>query len=146
LLDSLAETSDFPPLPPTWVWPTRGSITSPFGWRFVPFRSFHDGLDIANVAGTPISAARAGKVIEAGWCSGFGYCVKINHGDGMVSIYGHMLRQPSVRVGQSVDAGDNIGLMGSSFDRSGGGYSTGVHLHFTVKINGSVVDPLKFLP
>jgi murein DD-endopeptidase MepM/ murein hydrolase activator NlpD len=146
VLDTVAETSDFPPLPPTWVWPTRGSITSPFGWRFVPFRSFHDGLDIANAAGTPIYAARAGRVIESGWCSGFGYCVKIDHGDGMVSIYGHMLRQPSVRVGQSVDAGDPIGLMGSTFDRSGGGYSTGVHLHFTIKINGSVVDPLKFLP
>ncbi len=145
-LDSLAETSDFPALPPTWVWPTRGSITSPFGWRLIPFRSFHDGLDIANAAGTPIAAARAGKVIEAGWCSGFGYCVKIDHGDDMVSIYGHMLRQPNVRVGQSVDAGDKIGLMGSSFDRSGGGYSTGVHLHFTIKINGNTVDPLKFLP
>lgn len=146
VLDGLAETSDFPPLPPTWVWPTRGAISSPFGWRFAPFRSFHDGVDIANRAGTPIYAARAGRVIEAGWCSGFGYCVKINHGEGMVSIYGHLLRQPSVRVGQGVDAGDPIGLMGSTFDRRGGGYSTGNHLHFTVKINGNPVNPLKFLP
>ena len=145
-LEGLAETSDFPALPPTWVWPTRGAITSPFGWRTVPFRSFNNGLDIANLAGTPIYAARAGKVIEAGWCSGYGYCVRIDHGDGMTSIYGHMLRQPNVRAGQNVDAGDRIGLMGSTYDRSGGGYSTGNHLHFTIMINGSAVDPLKFLP
>lgn len=143
---ALAETNDFPPLPPRWSWPTNGSITSPFGWRLQPFRSFHDGLDIANSAGTIIRAARAGQVIEAGWCSGFGYCVKIDHGDGITTIYGHMLKKPPVAVGDVVDAGDVIGLMGSSFDRSGGGYSTGVHLHFTIKVNGKAVDPLKFLP
>jgi murein DD-endopeptidase MepM/ murein hydrolase activator NlpD len=143
---SLSETDDFPPLPPLWVWPTRGAITSPFGWRSAPFRSFHDGLDIANAAGTRIYAARSGQVIEAGWCSGFGYCVKIDHGEGVVTIYGHMLKKPPVSVGDSVDVGDLIGYMGSTFDRSGGGYSTGVHLHFTVKVNGKAVNPMKFLP
>jgi murein DD-endopeptidase MepM/ murein hydrolase activator NlpD len=145
-IESLSETNDFPPPPPRWVWPTRGEITSPFGWRSAPFRSFHDGVDIANATGTRIYAARAGRVIEAGWCSGFGYCVKIDHGEGFETIYGHMLKKPPVFAGNSVDAGDLIGYMGSTFDRSGGGYSTGVHLHFTVKINGKAVNPLKFLP
>jgi murein DD-endopeptidase MepM/ murein hydrolase activator NlpD len=144
--NNLPETNDFPPPPPFWVWPTRGEITSRFGWRSMPYRSFHDGLDIANAAGTRIYAARAGHVIEAGWCSGFGYCVKLDHGDGVVTIYGHMLKKPPVAVGESVDVGALIGYMGSTYDRSGGGYSTGVHLHFTVKVNGKAVNPLKFLP
>jgi murein DD-endopeptidase MepM/ murein hydrolase activator NlpD len=145
-LGSLAETSDFPPPPVRWMWPTHGEITSPFGWRSAPFRSFHDGLDIANAAWTKIYAARRGRVVESGWCSGFGYCVKIDHGDGVTTIYGHMIKKPPVKVGDIVDAGDLIGYMGSTFDRSGGGYSTGVHLHFTIKVNGKAVNPLKFLP
>src|SRR5262249_1180347 len=72
-LASLQETNDFPPPPPRWAWPTHGTITSPFGWRAAPYRSFHDGLDIANKAWTEIRAARSGRVYEAGWCSGFGY-------------------------------------------------------------------------
>ncbi|HEU5088111.1 MAG TPA: M23 family metallopeptidase, partial [Roseiflexaceae bacterium] len=143
---ALPETSDFPPPPPRWIWPTYGQMTSSFGWRREPYRSFHNGLDIANRAGTPIVAARSGVVFEAGWCSGFGYCVKIDHGGGVSTIYGHMLRKPFVVAGEKVEAGDRIGLMGSTFDRAGGGYSTGVHLHFTVKVNGQVVDPLKYLP
>jgi murein DD-endopeptidase MepM/ murein hydrolase activator NlpD len=107
---------------------------------------FHDGLDIANDAGTKIYSARAGQVFEAGWCRGFGYCVKIDHGDGMTSIYGHLLKRPPVHSGDTVSAGDLIGSMGSTFDASGGGYSTGVHLHFTIKVNGKAVNPLKFLP
>jgi murein DD-endopeptidase MepM/ murein hydrolase activator NlpD len=145
-LSTLTETNDFPPPPPRWIWPTRGVITSPFGWRSAPWRMFHDGLDIANDAGTKIYSASAGQVIEAGWCRGFGYCVKIDHGAGMTSIYGHMLKRPPVHAGDSVSAGDLIGAMGSTFDASGGGYSTGVHLHFTIKVNGKAVNPLKFLP
>jgi murein DD-endopeptidase MepM/ murein hydrolase activator NlpD len=145
-ISTLAETNDFPAPPPRWIWPTRGAITSPFGWRSAPWRMFHDGLDIANDAGTKIYAARAGTVFEAGWCSGFGYCVKIDHGDGVTTIYGHMLRRPPVHSGDTVSAGDLIGYMGSTYDASGGGYSTGVHLHFTVKVNGKAVNPLKFLP
>jgi murein DD-endopeptidase MepM/ murein hydrolase activator NlpD len=145
-LENLPETNDFPPPPPRWVWPTWGEISSRFGGRRVPFRSFHNGLDIANRAGTPILAARAGRVVEAGWCSGYGYCVKIDHGEGVQTIYGHMLRKPPVRRGDAVAPGDRIGSMGSTFDRAGGGYSTGVHLHFTVLINGRAVDPLRFLP
>ncbi len=145
-LSRLEETDDFPPPPPVWVWPARGTLTSNFGWRSVPFRSFHDGIDLANRAGTPIYAARSGRVFEAGWCSGFGYCVKIDHGDGVTTIYGHMLKKPLVVAGDVVEVGQQIGHMGSTFDRSGGGYSTGVHLHFTVKVNGKAVNPLNYLP
>lgn len=144
--EALPETNDFPPPPVRWVWPAYGELTSSFGWRRVPFRSFHNGLDIANRAGTPIRAARAGRVTEAGWCSGYGYCVKIDHGNGVASVYGHLLKKPVVRRGDQVAAGDRIGSMGSSYDRAGGGYSTGVHLHFTVTVNERAVNPIRFLP
>jgi murein DD-endopeptidase MepM/ murein hydrolase activator NlpD len=85
-------------------------------------------------------------VIEAGWCSGFGYCVKLDHGEGITTIYGHLIKKPPVGVGDSVDVGEVIGYMGSTYDARGGGYSTGVHLHFTIKVNGNAVNPMKFLP
>lgn len=143
LFETLPETKDFPPPPPIWVWPTRGTITSYFGPRW---GSFHNGIDIANRAWTPIVAARAGRVVEAGWCSGYGYCVKINHDGGIQTIYGHLIDQPVVSAGDDVVAGQLIGYMGSTYDRRGGGYSTGVHLHFTITVNGRAVNPLKFLP
>jgi murein DD-endopeptidase MepM/ murein hydrolase activator NlpD len=132
--------------PPRWVYPTTGQLTSRFGWRSVPFYSFHNGVDWANKAGTAIYAARYGRVIEAGWCRGYGYCVKIDHGGGVISHYGHMLKRPVVSTGDVVDLGDYIGQMGSTYDASGGGYSSGVHLHFTVLVGGKPVDPLQYLP
>lgn len=143
---NLAETNDFPPPPPpppVWVWPSYGDFTSGFGYRW---GTLHNGIDIANARGTPIVAARSGTVIEAGWCSGYGYCVKISHGGGMITEYGHMMSRPVVYSGQAVEAGQLIGYMGSTYDRAGGGYSTGVHLHFTIKINGGAVNPLRYLP
>lgn len=139
----LPETNDFPPPPPRWVWPARGTITSRFGPRW---GGFHNGLDIANRAWTPIVAARTGVVREAGWCRGYGYCVRIRHGEGIETVYGHLIDDPVVAVGDEVMAGELIGYMGSTYDRAGGGYSTGVHLHLTVYVNGRAVDPLKFLP
>ncbi len=147
-----AEPTPVPPPPPRpkpskrWIWPADGDITSGFGYRDFRIGRFHNGIDIANSKGTPIVAARAGVVVEAGWCSGYGYCVKIDHGDGFLTEYGHMAWSPPVRAGQAVDAGDLIGYMGMTFDRSGGGYATGVHLHFTLKLNGSAVNPLRYLP
>jgi murein DD-endopeptidase MepM/ murein hydrolase activator NlpD len=129
-----------------WVWPAAGDLTSGFGYRNFRVGRFHNGIDIANRKGTAIRAARAGRVIAAGWCSGYGYCVKINHGDGLVTEYGHLASQPNVRVGNQVSAGERIGSMGSTFDRRGGGYSTGVHLHFTVKRHGKAVNPMRYLP
>ena len=146
LIEGLPSINNVPYPPPRWVWPTTGQLTSPFGWRSAPFYSFHNGIDFANKAGTAIFAARYGRVFEGGWCSGFGWCVKIDHGNGVQSIYGHMLKKPPVRPGDVVDMGDFIGLMGSSYDTAGGGYSTGVHLHFTVKVGGKAVDPMKYLP
>jgi murein DD-endopeptidase MepM/ murein hydrolase activator NlpD len=139
----LAEKTDFPAPPPRWVWPARGTITSRFGPRW---GGFHNGLDIANRAWTPIVAARSGVVHESGWCRGYGYCVKLHHPGGVETIYGHLVSQPVVGAGERVTAGQLIGHMGSTYDRAGGGYSTGVHLHFTVLIGGRAVDPLKLLP
>lgn len=136
-------SNDFPEPPPRWVWPAQGTFTSGFGPRW---RSFHNGIDIANRAWTPIVAARSGVVKEAGWCSGYGYCVKIRHGGGVETIYGHLIARPVVSRGDEVSAGELIGHMGSTYDRAGGGYSTGVHLHFTVLVNGKAVNPLRFLP
>lgn len=143
VVGALPETTDFPAPPPRWVWPARGAISSPFGPRW---GAFHNGLDIANRAWTPIVAARAGVVEEAGWCSGYGYCVKLRHEGGVETIYGHLIARPVVARGDEVAAGELIGNMGSTYDRAGGGYSTGVHLHFTLLLNGRAVDPLRFLP
>lgn len=143
---ALPATNDFPPPPPPpqiWVWPAHGAFTSGFGPRW---GGFHNGIDIANGAGTPIMAARAGRVIEAGWCSGYGYCVKMSHEGGIGTVYGHLLSHPVVSAGELVKAGEVIGYMGSTYDARGGGYSTGVHLHFTVTVNGRAVNPLNFLP
>lgn len=142
-VEALPVSNDFPPPPPRWVWPARGTLTSGFGPRW---RSFHNGIDIASRAWTPIVAARSGTVKEAGWCSGYGYCVKLRHDGGVETIYGHLIDRPVVRRGDEVNAGELIGHMGSTYDRAGGGYSTGVHLHFTVLVNGKAVNPLRYLP
>lgn len=143
VIAGLAVTNDFPPPPPQWVWPARGTLTSGFGARW---GGFHNGIDIANRAWTPIVAASGGRVREAGWCRGYGYCVKIRHDGGIETIYGHLIDQPVVSAGDEVEAGQLIGHMGSTYDRAGGGYSTGVHLHLTIYVNGRAVDPLRFLP
>ena len=129
-----------------WVWPARGRVTSGFGPRKLRVSSYHNGVDIANRKWTPIVAARGGTVKVAGWCSGYGYCVVINHHDGFVTEYGHLAGKRAVRAGQKVTPGQLIGSMGSTYDREGGGYSTGVHLHFTIKRDGRAVNPLKYLP
>jgi murein DD-endopeptidase MepM/ murein hydrolase activator NlpD len=118
------------------AWPTNGSVTSGFGYRW---GSLHAGIDIANGVGTPIRAAKAGTVILAGWNGGYGNCVVIDHGGGFSTLYGHMTR---VRVseGARVGQGDLIGDMGST------GNSTGSHLHFETRVNGSAQDPNRYLP
>lgn len=129
-----------------WVQPTKGRLTSNYGYRGRTKKVFHNGLDIANKKGTPIVAVSAGKVIEAGWCRGYGYCVKIDHGNGLKSEYGHMAWRPPVRAGAQVAAGQLIGYMGSTYDRAGGGYSTGNHVHFTLRRNGQAINPWRYLP
>lgn len=118
------------------AWPTNGSVTSGFGYRW---GSLHAGIDIANGSGTPIRAAKAGTIILAGWNGGYGNCIVIDHGGGFSTLYGHMTRLRA-SDGQRVSQGDLIGDMGST------GNSTGSHLHFETRVNGSPQDPTRYLP
>ncbi|HSP37167.1 MAG TPA: peptidoglycan DD-metalloendopeptidase family protein [Frankiaceae bacterium] len=124
------------------IMPTTGVFTSPYGYRNDPFgggRRFHAGQDIAAPLGTPIYAATAGTVAYAGWESGYGNYTCIDRGSGFATCYGHQ-SQILVTVGQSVQQGQEIGLVGST------GNSTGPHLHFEVRLNGQPVDPVPYLP
>jgi murein DD-endopeptidase MepM/ murein hydrolase activator NlpD len=116
-------------------WPLSGSITSYYGYRH---GGFHSGIDIDGVTGQPYSAAAAGTVTMAGWDGSYGYCIIIDHGNGVATRYGHSSKL-LVHVGQTVSKGQTIGLVGST------GNSTGSHLHFEVIINGSTVNPLSYL-
>ena len=116
-------------------WPTSGSITSPYGYRS---SGFHTGIDIANKKGTTVVAAAGGKVVSAGWSGSYGYCIIVDHGNGMKTRYAH-LSKISCSVGQTVLRGEKIGEVGST------GNSTGPHLHFEVIINGSTKNPINYL-
>jgi len=115
-----------------YIWPTSARyITQYFGWR-------HNGLDIAGPLGTPIYAAKPGKVITAGWNSGgYGNYIILQHTDGTKTLYGHMTKL-YVKAGNQVEQGETIGAMGST------GRSTGPHLHFEIIINGKRVNPLSY--
>jgi murein DD-endopeptidase MepM/ murein hydrolase activator NlpD len=117
------------------IWPVSGPVTSPFGWRW---GRLHQGIDIGVGTGTPIKAAASGTIIYCGWESGYGNLTVIDHGGNLATAYGH---QSSIAVacGQQVAQGEVIGYVGST------GHSTGPHLHFEVRINGSPVDPLGYL-
>lgn len=117
------------------------SITSNFGYRRDPFNgraARHPGIDFRGPIGSPIYAAAPGKVIYAGWRGGYGRLVEIRHDNGLVTRYAH-LRRIDTKVGDSVEAGETIGGLGSS------GRSTGPHLHFEVRINDRAVNPRPFL-
>ena len=121
---------------PTYIKPLSGGrMSSPFGPRW---GSFHKGVDWACSIGTTIRAARAGVVTHAGWANGYGYCVYINHGDGVVTKYAH-LSKVTVSSGQYVSQGDKIALSGNT------GRSTGPHLHFEIVMNGTAVNPLNYV-
>jgi murein DD-endopeptidase MepM/ murein hydrolase activator NlpD len=117
------------------IWPVSGTVTSPFGWRW---GRMHEGIDIGVPYGTPIHAAASGTVLYCGWESGYGNLTVIDHGGNLATAYGH---QSSIAVscGQHVGQGDVIGYVGST------GHSTGPHLHFEVRVNGSPVDPMGYL-
>jgi murein DD-endopeptidase MepM/ murein hydrolase activator NlpD len=117
-----------------FIWPVSGPITSGFGWRW---GRMHEGIDIGAACGTPIRAAASGTVIYAGWMDGYGNIVIIDHGGGLATAYGH---QSAIYVGGgSVSQGQTIGAVGST------GHSTGCHLHFEVRVNGTPVNPLNYL-
>ena len=121
-----------------YIWPTHGTLTSGYGWRW---GRMHRGIDVAGPVGTPIVAAAPGVVEKAGWNSGgYGNMVEVRHADGSMTRYAHNSRI-SVRVGQQVAQGQHIADMGST------GYSTGPHLHFEVHIpNRGTVNPMAMLP
>ena len=122
-------------------WPLGGPITSPFGWRVHPITGasrFHSGIDIGGDYGDTIHAAGAGVVSYAGWISGYGYAVIIDHGGGISTLYGHN-QALLVSEGQSVSQGQPIAECGST------GNSTGPHCHFEVRVDGEPVNPMGYL-
>lgn len=129
-------------VPPTYLWPVSGGyVSSGFGYRSAPkagASSFHQGIDIAVSVGTAVMASSAGTVVSAGWQSGYGYVIYLQHADGRQTRYGH-LSKILVRSGQSVAQGQKIALSGNT------GNSTGPHLHFEIRIDGTAVNPLSYL-
>lgn len=129
------------PLPPKYGTgsfrrPLYGALTSRFGMRW---GRMHNGIDIAGNTGDPVYAADGGKVIYAGWLGNYGYLVKIHHDNEYVTYYGHNSKL-LVKTGQRVAKGEIIARVGST------GRSTGPHLHFEVRKNGTPVNPLSYLP
>ena len=133
---------------PTWLptgsfrWPCSGRISSRFGYRntgIAGASTYHKGIDIGNSYGTPILAADGGTVTYAGWMSGYGYLIIIDHGNGYETYYGHNSSLVA-SVGEKVYKGQQVARMGST------GISSGNHCHFGVKKNGTFVNPLNYLP
>jgi murein DD-endopeptidase MepM/ murein hydrolase activator NlpD len=118
-----------------FIWPVHGVLTSGFGYRW---GRMHEGIDLAVSSGTPVVAAASGTVIVAGWMGGYGNLVVVDHGGGVSTAYGHNT-MVTVGVGQHVAQGQLISYSGST------GHSTGPHVHFEVRINGSPVDPMGYL-
>lgn len=122
-------------------WPVRGPVNSEFGRRLSPWNGkpeHHDGIDIGTSPGTPVKSPGAGTVIAASSEGDFGRHVTLDHRNGVRSLYGH-LKKFDVKVGQRVEKGQVIGLVGST------GQSTGPHLHYEVLVKGRPVNPRGFL-
>ncbi|MGO9136754.1 MAG: M23 family metallopeptidase [Syntrophales bacterium] len=123
------------------IWPVQGWVTSEFGFRSSPIdgsREFHKGIDIATRMGVPVAAPADGLVSEISYDRDVGHMVKIDHGYGMKSWYGHLLKT-AVQQGNMVKRGDIIGYVGNT------GRSTGSHLHYSVILNGIPINPRKYL-
>ena len=122
-------------------WPVRGPVRSEFGMRQSPLSGEpedHKGIDIGSPPGTPVQSPAAGTVVAASSGGGYGRHVTVDHGYRVKSRYGH-LEKLDVKVGQHVEKGDVIGLVGST------GRSTGPHLHYEVLVEGKQVNPRRFL-
>lgn len=121
------------------VWPASGGVNDGFGYR--DGGEFHGGIDIMAGAGATIVSAAPGVVTAVSFDGGWGQYVKIDHGSGVSTLYAHMISgSPTVSPGQTVNAGDMIGSVGST------GYVTVAHLHFETYIGGTRVDPMGLLP
>ena len=128
-------------VPPSYMYPLSGRISSGYGKRKAPKKgasTFHKGIDFAVPTGTAVMASSGGTVTRAGWGSGYGYCVYIQHPDGKETRYGH-LSKVLVKSGQQVSQGQKIALSGNT------GISTGPHLHFEILVGGGQVNPLNYL-
>jgi murein DD-endopeptidase MepM/ murein hydrolase activator NlpD len=125
-----------------FIWPVgKVPIASPFGYRTDPItgeQTFHAGVDFAASCGTPIKAADSGVVFFAGPDGGYGNATIVNHGAGLATLYAHQ-SAIGVSVGQVVERSQVIGSVGTT------GKSTGCHLHFEVRVNGTPVDPMGYL-
>jgi murein DD-endopeptidase MepM/ murein hydrolase activator NlpD len=126
-----------------WPFTKNYPITSPFGERVDPIngsKAFHPGIDIGATKGTDILAVEDGVVTVAQWYGGYGNCVIIDHGHGIMTLYGHMLNDSIVvKKGDTVKRGQKIGEVGMT------GRSTGYHLHFGVYVNSEAVNPFTYL-
>lgn len=125
----------------SWPLPGYSTISSDYYYRVNPLTGsyeYHTGIDIPAPSGTQIIAADTGVVIVAGWSGGYGYCTVVDHGDGMSTLYAHQSKL-GVTVGQTVTKGEVIGYVGTT------GNSTGNHLHFEVRINGSHTSPWAYV-
>lgn len=123
------------------IWPVRGWLASGFGKRISPFTgvlTMHNGVDIATRMGAPIVAPADGVVTYVGYHNGLGKMIKINHGYGVETLYGHLSKYDTKR-GERVKRGDVIGYVGST------GLSTGPHLHYEVMVNRVPVNPLRYI-
>jgi murein DD-endopeptidase MepM/ murein hydrolase activator NlpD len=123
------------------IWPTKGWISSEFGYRLSPFtdeREFHKGIDICNRRGSPIITPANGVVSSIETDAGYGKMLVINHGYGLISRYAH-LDKVMVKKGQAVERGQEIALVGNT------GRTTGPHLHYEVHLNGVPVNPLRYM-
>jgi murein DD-endopeptidase MepM/ murein hydrolase activator NlpD len=122
-------------------WPVLGWVTSEFGRRISPFGNgteFHKGIDIATRIGRPVQAPADGIVAEVAYEHGLGQMVRIDHGHGVATLYGH-LSKAAVRAGTTISRGDRLGYVGNT------GSTTGSHLHYTVMLNGVPVNPRRYI-
>lgn len=127
----------------TWPVPGYYKLSSKFGYRWHPVTGawkLHTGIDISSsgIYGARIVAADDGTVSLSGWNGGYGWCVVINHGNGYSTLYAHMKAASSLKKGQSVTKGSTVGYVGST------GTSTGPHLHFEIRVNGTPKNPLNW--
>jgi murein DD-endopeptidase MepM/ murein hydrolase activator NlpD len=124
------------------IWPVMGWVTSRYGYRTSPFtgkREFHRGIDISAKVGDPVVAPADGAVVKVCRKSDMGNMVTIDHGNGIITSYGHLLKMSTKKCGQTVKRGEVIGYVGNS------GRSTGPHLHYGVRVDGVHANPQRYL-
>jgi murein DD-endopeptidase MepM/ murein hydrolase activator NlpD len=136
------ETTSNPEFLPS-MWAHLGKVNNEFGYRRNPFggRSyeFHSGMDIDGENGDGVIAPAKGMVVKAGWQGGYGNLIEIDHGNGLITRYGHLSRI-GAQVGDMIERGQLIGLIGST------GRSTGPHLHYEIRLGDKAINPRRFLP